>query len=171
MYERNRCVSARKKGKFLERLERSRVRLHHLPSQGLMHFIHGRFKTDCSALCEEIFARHMCFHFDHLILTRITLLYTKKNFTVLQLIVERQQLLQLRLDEVEQCLVGIKMDGMNLNLHPTTRLMLPRCSLIQRRSVVKLLQLCCRVLGVHLRRRQTGMAKKVLDRRQFGAAI
>ena len=120
MYERNPRDFSRRVRKILGSRIRSGVHLHDLASERFRNFVHGRFETHCMAFRKQVFARYMGLHFHHFVFPRITLFDTEKHFTILDLVVEGQQLLELGRHKVQQRAVGVKMNGMNLNLHKAT---------------------------------------------------
>ena len=171
MYERNPRQHTRNCWNFLRLFNTSCVGFHDLTTKGFMNFIHGGFEAGSPTFREKVFARHVSLDFDHFVVSIFTLFHAQKNLASLEVPIEGQQLLELVGDKVQQRLIGIKMDGMNLYLHRSRGLVPLRISMVQRRSFMKLLQLCCRVLRVHLRGGQTGMSEQVLDRGQFSASV
>ena len=171
MYETNPRPRTRRALIFLRRLAASRMGLHDLTSQGFVNVVHGRLEADCTALGEQILSWHMGFDFNHFVVARLALFNTQKDLTTLDVTIEGEELLEFCIDKIQKRLVSIEMNGVNLNLHRTRRLVTLRIPMVQWRSLVELLQLCCRVLRVHLRRRQTCMAEEILDGREFGPSI
>ena len=133
--------------------------LHDLASQGFMNLVHGCLEADGTALGEQIFSWNMGFDFNHFVVARLALFNPQKDLATLNVTVESEELLEFGIDKVQERLVSIEMNGVNLNLHRTRSLVPLRIPMVQWRSFVELLQLCCRVLRVHLRRRQTCVAK------------
>ena len=171
MYETNPRQRTRGALIFLQRLEASSMGLHDLASQGFMNFVHGRLEADCATLCEQILSWHMSLDFNHFVVACLALFNPQKDFATLDVTVEGEELLEFGIDKIQKCLISIKMNGVNLNLHRMRRLATLRIPMVQWRSLVELLQLCCRVLRVHLRRRQTGVTKEILDCSKFSSSV
>ena len=95
----------------------SGVRLQDLSPQGLVHFIHGRFKTRSTPLGEKVFSRNVGLDFNDFVFSHVVFLDPQKNLAPLQFIVEGLKLVQLPFDKIEQGLVSVEVDGVNLNLH------------------------------------------------------
>ena len=93
------------------------MHLHDLAPKRLVHLVHGRFKTRRPSLGEKLVAWKMSLHFNDLVFSRIVLFDTQKHLAGLNVAVVGQQLVQLRLDKLQEPRIGIKMNGMDLNLH------------------------------------------------------
>ena len=93
----------------------------------------------------------MGFDFNHFVVARLALFNPQKDLTTLDVTIEGEELLEFGIDKIQKRLVSIEMNGVDLNLHRTRRLVPLRVPMVQWRSFMKLLQLCCRVLRVHLR--------------------
>ena len=96
------------------------MHLHHLSSQGFVHFIHGSLKTNGSLFGKQFFAWNVGLDFHHFVFARVALLHPQENFKILDFVVVGQQLVQFGFDKIQQGRIRVEVDRMNLNLHVAT---------------------------------------------------
>jgi hypothetical protein len=94
-------------------------RLFQLPAQGLYGLITSSFKTGSLSLGKQVSPRDVQLDFRDFVSLFPILLNAEKHFTGNQVIVKCGQLLETALNEIEQTLIGVKMNGVNLYLHGT----------------------------------------------------
>ena len=117
MYERNPRVQTWTRTNFCRPAQCLRMGLHHLSSQGYVDLIHGGFKTARLAFGKKDFAGNMHLHFHHLVVARLAFFDAKEHLATLHFVVEGQQLVQLGAYKRKQTLVGVEMDGVDLDVH------------------------------------------------------